>query len=99
MGELDKTVAIEAQIGQDAPYTRTDERRLDRHWFYSGLFLTTLATLALEILDTRFLSVMSWYHISFFAVSMAMFGMSAGAVHVYLGRSLFEGVRAAPALA
>jgi hypothetical protein len=38
--------------------------------FALGLFLATLATLALEILDTRLLSVVTWYHLSFFAVSI-----------------------------
>jgi hypothetical protein len=70
-----------------------------RGWFYAGLFAATAATLALEVLDTRFLSVMTWYHISFFAVSIAMFGMSVGAVHVYLGGHRFEGELAAAALA
>ena len=50
--------------------------------FYVGLFLATLATLALEILDTRLLSVVTWYHLSFFAVSTALFGMSAGSLRV-----------------
>src|SRR5262245_59685676 len=53
-------------------------------WFYAGLFLTTLSTLSLELLNTRLLSVVAWYHLAFFAVSTAMFGMSAGAIHVYL---------------
>ncbi len=60
-------------------------------WFLTGLLLTTLATLALEILGTRLLSVTAWYHFSFFAVSVAMFGMTAGAVRVYLGGAEFEG--------
>ena len=60
----------------------------------AALLLTTLATLTLEILDTRLLSVLTWYHLSFFAVSIAMFGMAAGAVHVYLGGSRFEGAAA-----
>lgn len=63
-------------------------------WFLAGLFFTTLATLCLEVLDTRLLSVMAWYHLSFFAVSTAMFGMSAGALRVYLGGSAFEGEKA-----
>ncbi|MBN1609630.1 MAG: class I SAM-dependent methyltransferase [Polyangiaceae bacterium] len=71
----------------------------DRLWFLSGLFLTTLATLALETLDTRLLSVLTWYHLSFFAVSVAMLGMAAGAVTVYLGRDRFENDRARRALA
>ncbi|MEE2900199.1 MAG: hypothetical protein VX815_17195 [Gemmatimonadota bacterium] len=53
-------------------------------WFLTGLFLVTGATLLLELLDTRLLSVVTWYHLSFFAVSAAMFGMAAGALRVYL---------------
>ncbi|MGA9720840.1 MAG: hypothetical protein WBQ86_00165 [Candidatus Binatus sp.] len=64
----------------------------------AGLFLTTLATLALEMLDTRLLSVLTWYHLSFFAISMAMFGMSAGAVHVYVGGERYQNDRVAPEL-
>jgi hypothetical protein len=65
-----------------------------RAWFLLGLFLTTLATLALETLDTRFVSAMTWYHLSFFAVSIAMFGMAAGAVRVYLDGDVFVGEKA-----
>jgi len=68
-------------------------------WFLAGLFLTTVATLVLELLNTRLLSVLTWYHLSFFAVSTAMFGMSAGAVRVYLGGAAFEGEAAPGALA
>ena len=45
---------------------------LERRWLFGGLFLTTLATLLLEILDSRLLSVLTWYHLAFLAVSMAM---------------------------
>jgi spermidine synthase len=75
------------------------ERLAREPWFLAGLFLTTLATLALEILDTRLLSVLTWYHVSFFAVSTAMFGMSAGAVHVYLAGERFSQTAAPAALA
>jgi hypothetical protein len=71
----------------------------DRGSFLAGLFFTTAGTLLLEILDTRLLSVLTWYHLSFFAVSTAMFGMAAGAVRVYLGGSEFEGENAPRALA
>ncbi|MFT4542647.1 MAG: SAM-dependent methyltransferase [Planctomycetota bacterium] len=67
-------------------------------WFLAGLFLVTLTTLCLEVLDTRLLSVMTWYHLSFFAVSTAMFGMSAGALQVYLRKELYEGDRARESL-
>ena len=39
----------------------------------------------LEVLDTRLLSVLTWYHLSFLAVSVAMLGMAAGAVLVFVG--------------
>jgi len=51
---------------------------------YAGLFLATLATLMFEILLTRIFSVTLWYHFAFVAVSVAMFGMTAGALAVYL---------------
>jgi hypothetical protein len=52
---------------------------------FAGLFCTTFATLLLEILDSRLLSVLTWYHLSFLAVSLAMLGMAGGAIHVSLG--------------
>ncbi len=62
--------------------------------FLAGLFFTTSSTLLLEILNTRLLSVVTWYHLSFFAVSMAMFGMAAGALWVYLKPVKFTQERA-----
>mgnify|MGYP001159347979 CR=1 FL=1 len=70
-----------------------------RPWFLLGLFLTTAATLCLEILATRLFSVISWYHLSFFAVSTAMFGMSAGALEVYRLKDAQPGAGALAALA
>ena len=43
----------------------------------------------LEVLDTRLLSVLTWYHLSFLAVSVAMLGMASGAVLVFVGGELF----------
>jgi hypothetical protein len=57
--------------------------------FYGGLFLLTFSTLMLELVQTRLLSVVTWYHLAFFVISAAMFGMTAGAVWVYLRRELF----------
>ncbi len=71
----------------------------NQRWFLAGLFCTTLSALMLEILDTRLLSVLTWYHLSFFAVSTAMFGLAAGAVHVYLGGARFQGEAARRQLA
>lgn len=52
----------------------------------------------LEVLDTRLLSVLAWYHLSFLAVSVAMLGMAAGAVLVFVGGDLFAPERAARVL-
>jgi hypothetical protein len=57
--------------------------------FYVGLFLTTACTLMLQVVQTRILSVVTWYHLAFFSISMAMFGLTAGAVWVYLRRDRF----------
>jgi hypothetical protein len=51
---------------------------------YAGLFLVALATLMYEILLTRIFSVTMWYHFAFVAISIALFGMTLGAVLVYL---------------
>lgn len=44
----------------------------------------------LEIIQTRILSVTTWYHLAFFAISVAMFGLTAGAVYVYLKGNRFS---------
>ena len=38
----------------------------------------------LQIVETRIISVTSWYHLAFFVISIATFGLTAGAVWVYL---------------
>lgn len=58
-------------------------------FFYLGLGLVTAATLALEMIQTRLLSVVTWYHLAFFVISMAMFGMTLGALRVYLAPHKF----------
>ncbi len=79
----------------------TEPRELslrNQRWLMAGLFLATVATLVLEILDSRLLSALTWYHLAFFAVSLAMLGMAAGAVLVFLGGEAFDGERAAHSL-
>jgi hypothetical protein len=56
---------------------------MNKPWFLAGVFLTCLATLMLQVIETRLLSVTAHYHLAFFSISMAMFGMTAGAVWVY----------------
>lgn len=57
---------------------------------YSGLFITALTTLMYEILLTRIFSVTMWYHYAFMAISIALFGMTLGAVIVYLFPHFFS---------
>ena len=67
---------------------------------YAGVFLVSLGTLMLEILVTRIFSVTLWYHFAFVAISIAMLGLSTGAVVVYLLPRMFppEEARARMAL-
>jgi predicted membrane-bound spermidine synthase/MFS family permease len=56
---------------------------------FAGLFLVTLSTLMYETLLTRIFSVTMWYHFAFVAISVALFGMTVGALIVYLMPSHF----------
>jgi len=57
---------------------------------YAALFLVALATLMYEVLLTRIFSVTMYYHFAFVAVSVALFGMTLGAVLVYLLPAFFH---------
>src|SRR5579863_3951730 len=57
--------------------------------FYAGLFLVTASVLMLQIVQTRILSVVLWYYLAFFVISIAMFGLTGGAVWVYLRGARF----------
>ncbi len=50
---------------------------------YAGLFTLTLATLAYEITLTRVFSVIMWYHFAFVAISVALLGLTIGALIVH----------------
>ncbi len=65
---------------------------------YGGLFLVTLATIMYEIALTRIFSVTMWYHFAFVAISVAMFGMTVGALVVYLRPGWFPPERLASGL-
>ena len=66
---------------------------------YIGIFLVALATLMYEILLTRIFSVTMLYHFAFVALSVAMFGLTAGALIVYLAPNLFPPDRLSQRLA
>jgi spermidine synthase len=56
---------------------------LKRSSFFAGLFLVCMATLMMQIIETRILSVVSMYYLAFLSISMAMLGMTVGALLVY----------------
>jgi hypothetical protein len=52
-------------------------------WFLVGVFLTCMCGLMLQIIETRVLSVLVNYTLAFVAISVAMLGMTAGALLVF----------------
>lgn len=65
----------------------------DQNWrkapFLLGVFLISFSVLLFQIVQTRILSVIAWYYLAFFGISMAMLGMTVGAVLVYLRNDRF----------
>src|SRR5260370_6068982 len=55
---------------------------MKRVQFYLGVATISCATLMLQILQSRILSVITWYHLALFAGSIAMFGLTTGAIYV-----------------
>ncbi|HEX3596222.1 MAG TPA: hypothetical protein VHU80_14025, partial [Polyangiaceae bacterium] len=54
-----------------------------------GIGLTSLALMHTQIVLTRIFSVVVWYHFAFFAISVALLGLSASAIVVHaLGERL-----------
>jgi len=72
---------LSAESRSPAPHPRASA--------YIGIFFVALATLMYEILLTRIFSVTMLYHFAFVALSIAMFGMTVGALIVYLAPGLF----------
>src|SRR5215469_11577030 len=65
------------------------ELRRPKLLFLTGLFLICMCILMLQIAETRLLSVIAWYYLAFFAISMAMFGMTAGSLVVHFKAEVF----------
>ncbi len=51
---------------------------------YIGIALVAMSTLMLELVLIRIFSVTLWYHFAFMAISIAMLGIAAGGIYVYL---------------
>jgi predicted membrane-bound spermidine synthase len=73
--------------------TSADRVLVPTRGVYVGLFFVTLTTLMFEVLLTRIYSVMTWYHFAFMAVSIGLFGMTAGALCVHLFPAWFTADR------
>jgi hypothetical protein len=72
------------------------QRIREKLQFLAGLFLVCMCVLMLQIVETRILSVISFYHLAFFAISIAMFGMTAGSLIVYFNPMFFAPERLTP---
>jgi predicted membrane-bound spermidine synthase len=55
----------------------------DAFAFLAGVFLLCMSVLMIQIIQTRILSVVSLYYMAFFSISMAMLGLTGGALIVY----------------
>src|SRR6202012_3024400 len=51
--------------------------------YYLAIFVLASAVLSYQILVTRFFSVMLYYHFASAAISLAMLGLTRGAMEVY----------------
>lgn len=69
---MNKTIAPGAQLFPPTPST------------YLSLLLVSCAVILWEVFLTRIFSVILYYHYAFMAVSVAMFGLTLGAVLVFL---------------
>lgn len=58
--------------------------------FYTGVFFISGLVMTLQILQSRIFSVTSWYHLSFLVISMAMFGLTLGALKIYRASEAYQ---------
>lgn len=72
-------------------------RILGRHYF--AIFILASVTLSYQILITRFFSVMLYYHFAFAAISLAMLGLTRGAMQVYKNPVRYAPERVGPEFA
>ncbi|RJP73318.1 MAG: hypothetical protein C4532_04770 [Candidatus Abyssobacteria bacterium SURF_17] len=68
---------------------RTDSAKI-RWPIFVGLGLVSLSILMLELSLTRIFSVTMWYHFAFVAISVALFGISASGLTVFLLERFFS---------
>src|ERR1700759_719643 len=67
--------------------------RADRR-LLAGVFLVCFANLLLEVVITRLFSATMYYHFTFLAIALALFGVAASGVYVFIaGDSLASDVQ------
>jgi hypothetical protein len=64
-----------------------------------GISLVCFANLLLEVVLTRMFSAMMYYHFTFLAISLALLGLGASGVYVYIHSDRFSGLAVEPELA
>src|SRR5215468_7071188 len=52
----------------------------------AGVFLVCFANLQLEVVITRLFSATMYYHFTFLAIALALFGVAASGVYVFVAR-------------
>jgi len=62
-------------------------------WTLLALAIVTASTLMLQVVVTRLFSAVLAYHFSFLAISLAMLGVGAGSLLIYVRPAWFEGAR------
>src|SRR5437868_14140491 len=65
----------------------------------AGIGCVSAALLMIELALTRIFSVTMYYHFAFLAISIALFGLSASGVYVYVARKRLDRVSTATLLA
>ncbi len=62
-----------------------------------GIFLVSMAVLALEVLQTRLFSLMLWHHVTYFVVTITLLGFAASGTAMAIFPVLYRGRAAAKA--
>ena len=64
---------------------------------HAGIFLVSLAVLALEVLQTRLFSLMLWHHVTYFVVTITLLGFAASGTAMAIFPGIYRGRASAKA--
>ena len=65
-------------------------RAASQRSLYVGVFLTSIATLFLQVLQTRIFSVMLWHHLTYIVVTFTLLGFAASGTFLSITAKWFE---------